>query len=74
MAGRYSVSLPDGRLMVVDYTADSKSGYVPRISFINNANPVTRGMLLEKRIFLKVLPNKLNKFSNFDVANYQLHN
>ncbi|CAO1417143.1 unnamed protein product [Diamesa hyperborea] len=38
VTGRYSVLLPDGRLMVVEYTAD-KNGYHPRISYEPNANP-----------------------------------
>lgn len=40
VTGRYSVWLADGRLMVVEYTADLQNGYVPKISFINNANPI----------------------------------
>jgi hypothetical protein len=40
VTGRYSVWLADGRLMIVEYTADLKNGYVPKISFINNANPI----------------------------------
>lgn len=38
MTGRYSVLLPDGRLMIVEYTAGA-SGFVPKITFMENANP-----------------------------------
>lgn len=41
VTGRYSVWLADGRLMIVEYTADLQSGFVPRISFVNSANPIT---------------------------------
>ncbi|XP_063705840.1 pro-resilin-like [Culicoides brevitarsis] len=40
VTGRYSVWLPDGRLMTVDYTVDKESGYVPKVSFQDNANPL----------------------------------
>lgn len=41
VTGRYSVWLADGRLMIVEYTADLQNGFVPKISFVNNANPIT---------------------------------
>lgn len=37
--GRYSVWLPDGRLMTVDYTAAKETGFVPQITYTPNANP-----------------------------------
>ncbi|CAH0564908.1 unnamed protein product [Brassicogethes aeneus] len=37
VVGQYYVYLPDGRLMTVDYTVDGESGFVPRISFQNQA-------------------------------------
>ncbi|XP_072948801.1 cuticle protein 10.9-like [Epargyreus clarus] len=37
--GGYKVLLPDGRLMTVEYTVEGDSGFVPKISFENNANP-----------------------------------
>ncbi|XP_059051702.1 cuticle protein 16.8-like [Achroia grisella] len=37
--GGYKVLLPDGRLMTVEYTVDGESGFVPKISFQENANP-----------------------------------
>lgn len=43
VTGSYgSVWLPDARLMVVDNAADPRSECEPKISFINNANLVTR--------------------------------
>lgn len=41
VTGRYSVWMPDGRLMIVEYTADLQHGFVPRISFVDNANPIS---------------------------------
>lgn len=41
VTGRYSVLLPDGRLMIVEYQASKETGYVPKISFVNDANPFT---------------------------------
>ncbi|XP_037028919.1 pro-resilin-like [Bradysia coprophila] len=40
VTGKYSVWLPDGRLMTVDYTVDGESGFVPKVSFQDNANPL----------------------------------
>lgn len=40
--GKYSVWLPDGRLMTVDYKVDPKSGFQPTITFAENANPLGR--------------------------------
>ncbi|KAJ6637701.1 Pro-resilin [Pseudolycoriella hygida] len=40
VTGKYSVWLPDGRLMTVDYTVDAESGFVPKVSFQDNANPL----------------------------------
>jgi hypothetical protein len=37
--GRYSVLLPDGRLMIVEYEASKETGFKPKISFVNDANP-----------------------------------
>ncbi|XP_053609265.1 cuticle protein 10.9-like [Plodia interpunctella] len=37
--GGYKVLLPDGRLMTVEYTVEGESGFVPKISFEENANP-----------------------------------
>ncbi|MEU2367031.1 chitin-binding domain-containing protein [Streptomyces noursei] len=37
--GSYYVLLPDNRLMTVGYYVDGESGFVPQISFQNNANP-----------------------------------
>lgn len=37
--GSYYVWLPDGRLMTVTYYVDGESGFVPTISFQENANP-----------------------------------
>lgn len=37
--GSYFVLLPDGRLMTVTYYVDGKSGFVPKITFQDNANP-----------------------------------
>lgn len=41
VTGRYSVWLPDKRLMIVDYKVDSKSGFQPTITFQDNANPLS---------------------------------
>ncbi|KAI5644231.1 insect cuticle protein domain-containing protein [Phthorimaea operculella] len=41
--GGYKVLLPDGRLMSVEYTVDGDSGFVPKISFEDNANPFGKG-------------------------------
>ncbi|XP_049873319.1 cuticle protein 10.9-like [Pectinophora gossypiella] len=43
VAGGYKVLLPDGRLMSVEYTVDGDSGFVPKISFEDNANPFGKG-------------------------------
>jgi hypothetical protein len=40
VSGKYSVWLADGRLMTVEYTVDKDSGYVPKVSFQENANPL----------------------------------
>ncbi|MEU8762389.1 chitin-binding domain-containing protein [Streptomyces sp. NPDC048659] len=37
--GSYYVLLPDNRLMTVTYYVDGESGFVPQISFQENANP-----------------------------------
>lgn len=39
VTGQYSVWLPDARLMTVSYTVDGESGFVPKITFQENANP-----------------------------------
>ncbi|GAB0092241.1 pro-resilin-like [Sergentomyia squamirostris] len=39
VTGRYSVLLPDNRLMTVEYSVDGESGFVPIIKFEDNANP-----------------------------------
>ncbi|XP_026327164.1 cuticle protein 21-like [Hyposmocoma kahamanoa] len=41
--GGYRVLLPDGRLMSVEYTVEGDSGFVPKISFEDNANPFGKG-------------------------------
>ncbi|KAJ0176746.1 hypothetical protein K1T71_007925 [Dendrolimus kikuchii] len=41
--GGYRVLLPDGRLMTVEYTVEGESGFVPKISFEDNANPFGKG-------------------------------
>ncbi|XP_063364120.1 cuticle protein 18.6-like [Cydia amplana] len=41
--GGYKVLLPDGRLMTVEYTVEGDSGFVPKISFEDNANPFGKG-------------------------------
>uniref|UniRef100_A0A0A9WNI3 Pro-resilin n=1 Tax=Lygus hesperus TaxID=30085 RepID=A0A0A9WNI3_LYGHE len=38
--GTYYVWLPDGRLMTVSYYVDKESGYVPKITYQENANPI----------------------------------
>ncbi|KAJ3624760.1 hypothetical protein MTP99_018359 [Tenebrio molitor] len=38
VTGSYYVYLPDGRLMTVEYISDH-NGYVPRVSFQQNARP-----------------------------------
>lgn len=40
VTGKYSVWLPDGRLMTVEYTVTKDTGYVPKITFVENANPL----------------------------------
>ncbi|XP_022122138.1 cuticle protein 10.9 [Pieris rapae] len=42
VVGGYRVLLPDGRLMVVEYTVEGDSGFVPKISFQENANPFNK--------------------------------
>ncbi|KAJ8880119.1 hypothetical protein PR048_020742 [Dryococelus australis] len=37
--GSYQVWLPDGRLMTISYYVDGESGYVPKITYEQNANP-----------------------------------
>nr|CAD7443312.1 unnamed protein product [Timema bartmani]CAD7463280.1 unnamed protein product [Timema tahoe] len=37
--GSYQVLLADGRLMTVTYFVDGESGFVPKITYENNANP-----------------------------------
>lgn len=49
VTGRYSVLLPDGRLMTVEYTADLQNGFVPKIFFANKANPITGWLEKTKR-------------------------
>ncbi|EDW78289.2 uncharacterized protein Dwil_GK16351 [Drosophila willistoni] len=39
VSGQYSVWLPDGRLMTVEYTVDGETGFVPKISF-DTTNPL----------------------------------
>lgn len=41
--GGYHVLLPDGRLMTVEYSVEGESGFVPKISFEDNANPFGKG-------------------------------
>lgn len=41
VTGSYSVFLPDGRLMKVEYSIEKDSGFVPKITFQENANPFT---------------------------------
>ncbi|CAG9125407.1 hypothetical protein JYU34_006047 [Plutella xylostella] len=41
--GGYKVLLPDGRLMTVEYTVEGESGFVPKITFEENANPFGKG-------------------------------
>ncbi|XP_068633599.1 pro-resilin-like [Battus philenor] len=43
VVGGYRVLLPDGRLMNVEYTVEGESGFVPKITFENNANPFGQG-------------------------------
>lgn len=43
VVGGYRVLLPDGRLMNVEYTVEGESGFVPKITFENNANPFAQG-------------------------------
>ncbi|KAK9512867.1 hypothetical protein O3M35_001187 [Rhynocoris fuscipes] len=38
--GSYYVWLPDGRLMTVTYYVDGESGFVPKITYQENANPI----------------------------------
>ncbi|XP_031629397.1 pro-resilin-like [Contarinia nasturtii] len=40
VTGKYSVWLPDGRLMTVDYEVTKETGFVPKVSFQENANPL----------------------------------
>ncbi|XP_063227140.1 uncharacterized protein LOC134533538 [Bacillus rossius redtenbacheri] len=37
--GSYHVWLPDGRLMTVSYYVDGESGFVPKITYEQSANP-----------------------------------
>lgn len=37
--GSYFVLFPDGRLMTVTYYVDGESGFVPKITFQDNASP-----------------------------------
>jgi hypothetical protein len=37
--GKFSVLLANGRLLTVEYEADKKNGFVPKISFKENPNP-----------------------------------
>ncbi|XP_059613835.1 pro-resilin-like [Phlebotomus argentipes] len=39
VTGRYSVLMPDKRLMIVTYSVEGESGFVPQITFQDNANP-----------------------------------
>ncbi|KAL4707803.1 hypothetical protein ACJJTC_001749 [Scirpophaga incertulas] len=41
--GGYKVLLPDGRLMSVEYSVEGESGFVPKITFENNASPFGKG-------------------------------
>lgn len=38
VVGSYYVYLPDGRMMTVEYSVNGDSGFVPRISYQNQAN------------------------------------
>lgn len=40
VTGKYSVWLPDGRLLTVEYTVEKETGFVPKITFQDNANPL----------------------------------
>lgn len=40
VTGKYSVWLPDGRLMTVEYSVAKETGFVPKITFQDNANPL----------------------------------
>lgn len=39
VTGKFSVLLADGRLMTVEYVADEVDGFVPKISYKDNADP-----------------------------------
>lgn len=39
--GKYYVWLPDKRLMTVTYYVDGDSGFVPTITFEDNASPIS---------------------------------
>ncbi|XP_053681751.1 pro-resilin-like [Sabethes cyaneus] len=41
VTGKYSVWLPDGRLMTVKYNVDKESGFVSDVDFQDNANPLS---------------------------------
>ncbi|XP_055297433.1 pro-resilin-like [Sitodiplosis mosellana] len=40
VTGKYSVWLPDGRLMTVEYSVAKETGFVPKVTFQDNANPL----------------------------------
>lgn len=40
VTGKYSVLLADGRLMTVEYEVTKDTGFVPKITFQENANPL----------------------------------
>uniref|UniRef100_A0A182PUY5 Cuticular protein RR family n=1 Tax=Anopheles epiroticus TaxID=199890 RepID=A0A182PUY5_9DIPT len=41
VTGRYSVWLPDGRLMTIKYIVDKEGGFQPEVDFQDNANPLS---------------------------------
>uniref|UniRef100_A0A182JAN2 Uncharacterized protein n=1 Tax=Anopheles atroparvus TaxID=41427 RepID=A0A182JAN2_ANOAO len=41
VTGRYSVWLPDGRLMTIKYVVDKEGGFQPEVDFQDNANPLS---------------------------------
>lgn len=41
VTGKFSVLLANGRLLTVSYVADREDGFVPRLSFKENADPFT---------------------------------
>ncbi|XP_025423415.1 uncharacterized protein LOC112692830 [Sipha flava] len=48
--GSYFVYLPDGRLMTVSYYVDGESGFVPKITYQDNASPFSNsGKSVQRR-------------------------